>query len=86
MQGHLRILDIKTKDGFTILEGDLLGGEYSEDRLRFLYLITEYEGSFLKPYIMRQVENGPYEVVGRSNQEIDISQFILVRRSGVIPN
>ena len=63
------------KTGWTICNGDYLVGPYFEGDIRFVYKISKYEGSMQKPYIYRQVGNGPLEVVGRANQELDLSQF-----------
>jgi len=65
---------MKDKLGQEIHHGMYLASEYDEHRLRFVYHI---DGSWSKPYIYRQVDGGPLEVVGRANH-IDLSKLQII--------
>lgn len=65
-------------DGDEIHEGDFLASTRNAEGLRFVYEISCYMNSFHKPYIYRQVDDGSLEVVGRANQDLDLSQFKLI--------
>ena len=47
-----------------------------ESGLRFIYEISKWDNSLMKPYVYRQVGDGPLEVVGRACNEIDFSKLI----------
>lgn len=57
------------------------GDKYASTRdpetgLRFVYEMSSFDGSLKKPYVYRQVGDGPLEVVGRVYTEIDFSKLI----------
>lgn len=68
---------LKDSKGKEIYEGDILASS-SVNGFRFLYRVEFYEGSFLKPYIFRQMADGEPEVVGRANNNIDFNILTVV--------
>lgn len=62
-------------NGVKLKIGDMIASERDKTGLRFVYLISRYDNSLLKPYIFRQVNDGDLEVVGRANTELDLTQF-----------
>lgn len=57
-------------------EGDQYATERdAESGLRFIYEISKWDNSLNKPYVYRQVGDGPLEVVGRVCHEIDFSKL-----------
>lgn len=68
---------LKDSKGKEIYEGDILASS-SINGFRFLYRVEFYQGSFLKPYIFRQMADGEPEVVGRANNNVDFSILTVV--------